>query len=143
MSVNRKTFKDVTFESGDFIPQGSHVCLPGVPMSVSEEYFEDAQSFDGFRFERMRRADESKQTGLQFTSSYEGSLHFGHGKHMCPGRFMGSLVSKLLVIQLLQRYDMKLGGDEKRPQNITFMDMDIPNPNCKVLLKDRQMGVKT
>ncbi|KAI1496583.1 putative cytochrome P450 [Biscogniauxia marginata] len=120
------------------LPKGAHVCFAGVPMSMSEEYFEDAQTFDGFRFERMRRDPKMEHfSGLQFTSSYAGSLHFGHGKQMCPGRFMGSLLSKLFVIEILQRYDLKLVNGEKRPPNIMLMDMDMPDPKYKILMRDR------
>ena len=107
-------------------------------MSMSEEYFEDATAFDGFRFERMRRDPSMEHfSGLQFTSSYAGSLHFGHGKQMCPGRYMGSLISKLFIIEILQRYDLKLVDGEKRPLNIMFMDMDMPDPTCQILMRDR------
>lgn len=110
-------------------------------MGLSEEYFEDARTFDAFRFERMRRSPEMEHfSGLQFTSSYAGSLHFGHGKQMCPGRFMGSLISKLLVIELLQRYDLKLrDGETGRPPNLNFMEMDAPDPTYKVLIRDRKL----
>lgn len=108
-------------------------------MSMSDEYFEDAATFDGFRFERMRRDPETDHNGLQFTSSYGGSLHFGHGRHMCPGRFMGSLISKLVIIEILKRYDLKLKDGVPRPENLMFMDMDMPDPKYVVLFKDREM----
>jgi cytochrome P450 len=107
-------------------------------MSQSEEYFSDAQTFDAFRFERMRIDPTTAHSGLQFTSSYAGSLHFGHGRQMCPGRFMGSLMSKLVVIKLLQHYDFKLRDGETRPNNLTFTDMDIPDPSYEILLRDRE-----
>lgn len=133
--------KDHTLSSGDVLPKDAHVCFAGVPMSMSEEYFEGAEEFDGFRFERLRRKSEKEQNGLQFTSSYGGSLHFGHGRYMCPGRFMGSLISKLLMIEILQRYDLKLGPGG-RPENIMFFDVDIPNPEYEILFKDRVVETK-
>lgn len=123
--------------SGDVLPKNAHVSFAGVPMSMSDEYISGAEEFDGLRFERLRRNHETDHNGLQFTSSYAGSLHFGHGKYMCPGRFMGSLISKLLLIELLKRYDMKL-QDGARPKNIMFFDMDIPDPKYEVLFRDRQ-----
>ncbi|EED13645.1 cytochrome P450, putative [Talaromyces stipitatus ATCC 10500] len=137
LSVNRKMMKDHTLFSGDVLPKDAHVSFAGVPMSMSEEFLKNAEEFDGFRFERLRRNPETDHNGLQFTSSYAGSLHFGHGRYMCPGRFMGSLISKLMVIELLRRYDLKLqeGG---RPKNIMFFDMDIPDPKYEILFRDRK-----
>ncbi|KAK8141417.1 hypothetical protein G3M48_010568 [Beauveria asiatica] len=141
LSVNRKMMKDHTLSTGDVLPKDAHVCFAGVPMSMSEAYFDKGDEFDGFRFERLRRQGEKEQNGLQFTSSYGGSLHFGHGRYMCPGRFMGSLISKLLIIEILQRYDLKLGPGG-RPENIMFFDMDIPNPEYEILFKDRAVETK-
>ncbi|KAJ9487608.1 hypothetical protein VN97_g5724 [Penicillium thymicola] len=137
LSVNRKMMQSHELSSGDVLPKNAHVSFAGVPMSMSDEYISGPDDFDGFRFERLRRNAETDHNGLQFTSSYAGSLHFGHGKHMCPGRFMGSLISKLLLIELLKRYDMKL-QDGGRPKNIMFFDMDIPDPKYEVLFRDRQ-----
>lgn len=141
LSVNRKMMKDHTLSSGEVLPKDAHISFAGVPMSMSEEYFENAEQFDGFRFERLRRESEKEQSGLQFTSSYGGSLHFGHGRYMCPGRFMGSLISKLLMIEILLRYDLKLGPGG-RPENIMFFDMDIPNPKYEIYFKDRSADAK-
>ena len=137
VSVNRKMLEDHTLSSGDVLPKHAHISFAGVPMSMDEDNFENAESFDGFRFERLRRNAETNHNGLQFTSSYEGSLHFGHGKYMCPGRFMGSLISKLVLIEILQRYDLKLKDGDRRPESLMFFDMDIPNPEFEILFKDR------
>ncbi|KAI1084319.1 putative cytochrome P450 [Whalleya microplaca] len=139
LSVNRTLLAPYELSSGDQIPKGTHVSLAGVPMSMSEEYFPDATTFDGFRFERLRRDPNTQWSGLQFTSSYAGSLHFGHGRQMCPGRFMGNLISKLMVIEFLKRYDLKLRKGESRPENIMFFDMDYPNPDYEVLFRDRKV----
>lgn len=130
--------KDHKLSSGEVLPKNAHVAFAGVPMSMSDDYFDQAESFNGFRFEQLRRNPQTDHNGLQFTSSYAGSLHFGHGKHMCPGRFMGSLISKLLLIEILQRYDLKL-STSKRPDSIMFFDMDIPDPKYEILFRDRAM----
>lgn len=129
--------KDHKLSSGDFLPKDAHISFAGVPMSMTEPEFHKPEEFNGFRFEELRKNKETNHNGLQFTSSYSGSLHFGHGRYMCPGRFMGSLISKLLLIEFLQRYDLKLapGG---RPDNVMFFDMDIPDPKYEILFRDRK-----
>jgi len=106
-------------------------------MSLSDKYLEDAKTFDGFRFERMRRDPEKNHSGLQLNSTYEASLHFGHGRQACPGRFFGSAVAKIFLVRLLQRYDLKLAEGGSRPKNLEIMDMSVPHPACEVLFKDR------
>jgi ent-kaurene oxidase len=85
VSVNRKMLKDYTLSTGDVLPKDAHISFAGVPMSLAEPTFDSPEEFDGFRFERLRRNKETDHNGLQFTSSYSGSLHFGHGRYMCPG----------------------------------------------------------
>lgn len=125
--------------SGTVLPKGAHVSFAGGAMSQSDTYIKDAQRFDGFRFERMRRNPVQDHHGLQFTSSYEGTLHFGHGRQQCPGRFLGSAVSKIILIKVLQRYDLRLMPGTSRPKDMTFMDMVVPNPDCQVMFRDRAL----
>ncbi|KAI0108552.1 putative cytochrome P450 [Nemania sp. FL0031] len=138
LSVNRKILKPFRLSTGESIGKDSHICFSGVPISMDDRYFADAKSFDGFRFERLRKDADTRHSGLQFTSSYAGSLHFGHGRHICPGRFMGSLISKLLIIEILLRYDLKLKDGKARPDNLNFMDMDMPDPQYEILIRNRQ-----
>ncbi|KAI1827429.1 cytochrome P450 [Xylaria intraflava] len=137
LSVNRTILKSFHLSTGEFIPKGTHICFAGVPISMDDQFFSNAKDFDGFRFERLRKDTDTRHSGLQFTSSFAGSLHFGHGRHICPGRFMGSLISKLLIIEVLLRYDLKL-KEEARPGNLMFMDMDMPNPASQIMFRDRQ-----
>ncbi|KAG5925806.1 hypothetical protein E4U42_003917 [Claviceps africana] len=142
LTVNRKMNQQHTLSTGDVIPKNTTVCFAGASMSLSEEYFHNPHEFDGFRFARLREAAAhdttgQKQQGLQFTSSHAGSLHFGHGRYACPGRFLGSLVSKLVMIDLLQRYDMELGGSGRRPDNIFVLDIGAVDPKAELLLRDR------
>ncbi|KAF2452117.1 putative cytochrome P450 [Karstenula rhodostoma CBS 690.94] len=137
LSVNRTVVQPYRLSSGTVLPQGAHISFAGGPMSQSDEYFKNAKSFDGFRFERMRRNPSQDHHGLQFTSTYEGTLHFGHGRQTCPGRFLGSAISKIVLIKLLQRYDFRLAPGQSRPEDMTFMDMVVPHPECQVMFKDR------
>jgi cytochrome P450 len=137
VSVNRTVVQPYRLSSGTVLPQGAHISFAGGAMSQSDEYIKNAKTFDGFRFERMRRNPLQDHHGLQFTSSYEGTLHFGHGRQTCPGRFLGCAISKIVLIKLLQRYDFKLAPGKIRPKDMTFMDMVVPHPECGVMFRDR------
>ncbi|KAI0394648.1 putative cytochrome P450 [Xylariaceae sp. FL0594] len=149
LSVNRKLMKPFTLSTGETLPEGTHISFPGVPISMNERHFEDATTFDPFRFERLRRSrsksgsfsgTDHDQGGFEytFTTTYPGTLHFGHGGQTCPGRFMGSMLSKLLLVKILLAYDLKLkDGETARPQNIMVGDMDLPNPKSEIVFRNR------
>ncbi|KAI0521822.1 putative cytochrome P450 [Xylaria bambusicola] len=138
LSVNRTAIKSFELSTGEKIPSGVHISFPGAFISLDDSQFKDAKTFDAFRFERLRKDPNTNQHGLRFTSSYAGSLHFGHGRQICPGRFLGSALSKLLIIEILQHYDMKLENGKVRPESVLIGDMIIPNTNYKVLFRSRQ-----
>ncbi|KAI0198018.1 cytochrome P450 [Astrocystis sublimbata] len=138
LSTNRKIMKPFKLSSGETIPQGTHISFAGVPMSLDNRQFENAMTFDPFRFERLRKFPRTDHSGLEFSSTYEGTMHFGHGNQSCPGRFMASMMSKLFIIELLHKYDLKLLEGEQRPSNIVMGDMDLPNPKYKILFRSRQ-----
>ena len=64
VSVNRKMMKSYTLSSGDVLPKNAHISFAGVPMSMSDDYFDKAEEFDGFRFERLRRNPEADHNGF-------------------------------------------------------------------------------
>ncbi|KAG5974223.1 hypothetical protein E4U55_008277 [Claviceps digitariae] len=142
LNVNRKMLQQFTFSTGDVIPKNAYITFPSGAIAHSEQYYENPHEFDGFRFARLRRdaannKADCNQNALQLTSSYEGSQHFGYGRHICPGRFQGSLISKLVMIEFLQRYDVKLGGSGRRPDNIPILEWDSPDPKAEILVRDR------
>lgn len=126
-----------TLSTGEVLPEGSHISFAGHPICLSQEYFSDPLTFDGFRFEKMRL--EQDQSGLQFAAAYPGALHFGAGRQICPGRLMGGVMSKLVMIELLRKYDIRLRPGEKRPQNLLLMDVDAPDPFYEIQFRDRQL----
>ena len=66
--------------------------------------------------------NESKH---QYVTTSLDSLSFGHGNHACPGRLFAEREMKIIMVELLRNWDLRLkgdvegtGGEEKRPKNI-------------------------
>jgi cytochrome P450 len=47
------------------------------------------------------------------------NIHLGHGRHACPGRFFASAELKIVLLHILQHYDIELCDDYRkdRPLN--------------------------
>jgi len=62
----------------------------------------------------------------QFAITAQDNINFGHGPGSCPGRFFAGAEVKVIICEILRRYDVALGpngeGDEEgglvRPANI-------------------------
>lgn len=63
----------------------------------------------------------------------------GHGRHACPGRFFASAEIKIILIGLLQNYDIKLYDDyrEGRPLNILTEFMAHQDHTYEVCFRKR------
>jgi hypothetical protein len=75
----------------------------------------------------------------EFTTTSENSLHFGHGKIVCPGRFFADHSMKMIVSNILLRYDLRFaGGSTQRPKNSSMYDVVIPDLDTCVEFKLRE-----
>lgn len=63
----------------------------------------------------------------------------GHGRHACPGRFFASAEIKIILIGLLQNYDIKLCDDyrEGRPLNLLTEFMAHQDHTYEVCFRKR------
>lgn len=96
----RKVVKDFTFSDGTTIPAGNYMSVPSqcihadpvcaffclaffkvIDVRTLQDKYTDAETFDGFRFERMRKqeGDNSKHMLVSLDLDY---LLFGHGRHV-------------------------------------------------------------
>ncbi len=83
------------------------------------------------------RQDPKEENKYQFVSTANTQLHFGGGRHACPGRWFASHEIKLILSALILEYDMKTKDGEGRPKNILFQSQLSPNPNAEIMFKSR------
>lgn len=99
--------------------------------------------FHPFRYSNMR-SFEGEENKHQFVSTSPESVSFGHGQWACPGRFFASNEIKVILIELLKNYDIRLGPNGegqveefKRPKTYTVDTMCVPDPTAKIFFKRR------
>ncbi|KAJ7683435.1 cytochrome P450 [Mycena rosella] len=105
-----------TFSDGTKIPYGSLVSIPGAAIHCDPENYQDAATFDGFRFSRERTDHgETNEHPSVFSRYMVSTAHdhvaFGYGNHACPGRFFAAAALKTIIAHLLIHYDVKAGTE--------------------------------
>ena len=116
-SWDRQIQVSVTLKDGTHIPKDTYLAVP-VSNEAADPCLADPERFDGMRFYSMRRSGKENSSKHQFTSTERYSLHFGYGKHACPGRFLASTEIKAILVLILKDYDIRLnGGSRIRPGN--------------------------
>ncbi|KJK94937.1 hypothetical protein H633G_01163 [Metarhizium anisopliae BRIP 53284] len=133
-ALARLALRDYTFSNGLHIPKGSAIFTPNAPLFQDERFYPDPQRFDGFRFSKMRH-DPKLVSSCDLTSTNERSMHFGIGRHACPGRFMVSDEVKLAMVHLLQNFDFCVENFGPRPKNMPFGKFILPDMSAKVWLR--------
>nr|VWO99889.1 Uncharacterized protein [Ganoderma boninense] len=135
-TITRKAMKDITLIDGTFIPKGTLLAAAAHPTHHDESIYANAEVYEPFRFAKMRESDGE---GLkhQFVNTSVDYVSFGHGKHACPGRFFAANELKALAAYIILNYDLKLGGDGKRPANMYYSMNVVPSMSGEVLFRKR------
>jgi hypothetical protein len=123
-----------------FVHPGSNLTLPTdrvttqPPLSV----------FYPFRFSEIR-ALPGQVNHHQFAMTAEDNINFGHGPGACPGRFFAGAEVKIILCEILRRFDVALGPNGEgegidgfvRPKNIVMSGslQSLPDFTKTVYLK--------
>ncbi|KAH8753647.1 cytochrome P450 [Diaporthe sp. PMI_573] len=132
----------VTTPSGVQVPAGWQVGIPAYSIHYDKEiYGSDAETFNPFRFYNRRKdaqvtGDNLKGARQAWATTSADYLSFGAGLNSCPGRFFASGMLKVLMANILLRYDFEF--QEKRPENVWFGTNHIPPMSAKMRIRRRQ-----
>ncbi|EKG13641.1 Cytochrome P450 [Macrophomina phaseolina MS6] len=140
--INKVTFerivtKDWPLSNGFIIPANTQIGLPTNAIGMDPELYPDPETFDPWRFSKLRESDPAMEGKAQYVSSNSASLAFGYGQHACPGRFFAAQEIKAIMVYLLNNYDMKFLPGQSRPPSLQFETQFMPDPQAKVLFKRR------
>ncbi|KAG6856475.1 hypothetical protein H0H87_004054 [Tephrocybe sp. NHM501043] len=120
--VNPKGF---TFSNGVHLPKDSIVSVANYATHHDDDHYENANTFDGFRFSDIREAAEGYDTiRHQFVHTTPGYVSFGHGRHSCP----------------VLNYDLKLSDacNGVKPPNSWVSIAIVPDKYAHILFRKRK-----
>ncbi|OQD97276.1 hypothetical protein PENVUL_c084G05497 [Penicillium vulpinum] len=133
LSFQRIVMQDLTLSDGTTLPKGTHISVPAAEVLQGAEF---DSSFDGFRYSR-RRQNSGEAHKYQFATTDKNSLHFGHGKYACPGRFFAAYEIKMIISHLLMDYDVQFPPGASRPKVFSADEVLLPDPSTRVLIRRR------
>ncbi|KAL3471356.1 cytochrome P450 [Aspergillus californicus] len=115
VAFERKAKATLTLTDGTSVPKGSFIAAPAYHVGIDPEIYEMPAEFDGLRFCKLRSKDQTGERGSKFRydAPSEAHLHFGLGRHACPGRFLAGLLTKLVLGYVALNYDIPLPHPNK------------------------------
>ena len=124
VSLQRWTRKPFTFSNGLHVPAGYTIHSAAEMLQTdSVHHGEHAAEFDPWRWADIRQ-DDAESLRHQMVATGSTLLHFGHGKHACPGRFFADASAWIAIARMLAVFSISkpLDANGKQiEQNMTFM----------------------
>jgi cytochrome P450 len=119
----RMVMDPIILSTGHRLPRGTRIAMDtrsahttSRSTTFSPEYNppenKPPTEFDGFRFYRLRKMAGKDNKHLFVTTSPE-SLTWGYGNHACPGRFFADNELKVLLIELLRKWEFRVADPKK------------------------------
>ncbi|PVH74112.1 hypothetical protein DL98DRAFT_575875 [Cadophora sp. DSE1049] len=72
----------------------------------------------------------------QLTTITPSSLAFGIGKHACSGRFFAAVETKVVLVELLSRYEVRLMEGGERPGDVVWNSLKVVKSGGRVMIRD-------
>lgn len=148
VSMERRVLKPggvTTQVTNTYIPQGSAVAVPTLMIHTDEATYKNPNKYDPERFVGLRsaaRADNSgsgsalKAANLAFSTTSPTIMHFGHGRHACPGRFFATQELKVILAYILMNYDIE--PLTERPKTKVVGNSNFCVTDVKIRVKRRE-----
>ncbi|KAL9616420.1 MAG: hypothetical protein Q9160_008719 [Pyrenula sp. 1 TL-2023] len=140
-------------DTGLPLPKGALVSFVSQPMHTDPDLFPDPNTYDPFRFVRLREADsnsDAKKESQPSTDTADGTLRsphsflstanlliFGRGRNSCPGRYLVDCQLKMLISYLFTHYDIKFVDEKDRPTNKWLLEFIFPPKGVKIVARRR------
>ena len=96
----------LTLSDGTYLPKGTFIAVAAASTLLDLEVTPDPETFDAFRSYR-KRLEPGESAHHQYATMDKDHMHFGHGKHVCPGRFLAVNELELILGCFLLNYDLK------------------------------------
>lgn len=99
--------QDWQFKDGTKLPKGTHLFTNQTAYQMQDSTFDDPDTFNPWRMSNLR-SKPGEELKHQYVMTSDKNLHFGHGKHACPGRFFAANEVKILLALILMRFDLRI-----------------------------------
>lgn len=104
---------------------------------MDPELYPEPESFDAFRFSKLREEYPEMDGRFQYVASNTSSMAFGYGRHACPGRQFAAQEIKAIMAHILREYDLRSPTNRGRPASMASETQYLPHPTATVEFKRR------
>lgn len=139
-TFSRVLLEDYTLSDGTELKKGQFVCVSSYCRSQDPAYVTDPQTYNALR---AYEQDFSDHLARPFKNVYGDEYRWGAGRWACAGRFLATMVVKIILVKLLDEFDFEfLTG--KKPSITIIHEFLFIHPETKLLMrrKAKASGIK-
>ena len=131
---SRVLLNDHVLSDGIKLKKGQFLCISGYCRAMDPNLFPDPEKYDGLR---AYKQDLQDHRARPFSSPLADDYRWGAGRWACPGRYIATLMAKVILVRLLGDYEFQFCGQE-RPQNALLHEFVFFHPDTQLLMRRRQ-----
>ncbi|KAI1855136.1 hypothetical protein JX266_000001 [Neoarthrinium moseri] len=125
----------IVLSNGLHLPKGTVLTVPSSQVSMDPNVWANPEEYDALRFAKLREVPGAANN-YQYPTSTEESLHFGAGRHACPGRWVSTIENKAILSYMIRHFDFRLIDPKQgRPKNLTFGPNVSPDDSAKIAIR--------
>lgn len=128
--------KDCLLSNGILLKRGQSIALSSSARTRDPEFYEDPDEYKGLRFCAEDKIEEHQKR--PFSSVDPDVLTWGAGRWSCPGRVIGDVAAKILLIKALSGYDFAFVDKNKPLGRGKTHEFIYFNPDNEMLVRRRE-----
>jgi cytochrome P450 len=133
--------KPIELSTGLRLQPGQFITTSGHSIAMDAAVFPNPRVYDALR---DYNEDLEKHRAQPFRSVDSKDHRWGAGRWACPGRAIASLISKVILVKLLDEYDFAFSPDAKgiakRPATQIMHEFVFMSPDAGLLIRRREQN---
>lgn len=138
--MSRAPCTNFKFEDGLEIPAHTLTGMSSQELNMDPQVFHEPEIFDARRFMKLRES-----TGLSkytFAAAAEDiTINFGAGQHACPGRALAGTTIKIILAELIRKYDMRFENVDQPPAMFATALGRSVDPGASYMIRKTTLSV--
>ena len=127
----------IPLSNGVTLPKGLYINMAAESLARDPANYPEPNIFRPYRWHKPD-PDHKPAPEEEFTGVEPGNVAWCSGRLMCPGRWYASAMIKLIIAELLIKYDVTFPeGQTRRPPNVYSPDAVRPDMEQVICLKKR------
>ena len=139
----RKTVTAFTFQDGTYLPPHTLFFSNAYARHHDASIYSTPGTFNGLRFSEMHEEqcrlyeDDDGSVRFGLTTASPSFLAWGYGRHACPGRFFASAVMKMILAEIVVRWDVRVEDGTPQLNDMWMGDVCFLNTDLELLVRTR------